>query len=92
MLGSEKEASRTFLEKVLREDRDKAFLIHFDRDVELLQELTSSRKQLEAALELLEMPRSGRRGGMGPGAGTGRRRGAGGTSLYDSVLLACDCV
>jgi hypothetical protein len=33
MLGSEKEASRTFLEKVLREDRDKAFLIHFDREI-----------------------------------------------------------
>jgi VWFA-related protein len=54
MLGSEKEASRTFLEKVLREDRDRAFLIHFDREIELLQDLTSSRGKLERALDLCQ--------------------------------------
>jgi VWFA-related protein len=54
MLGSEKEASRTFLEKVLREDRDHAFLIHFDGEIELLQDLTSSREKLERALDLCQ--------------------------------------
>jgi hypothetical protein len=33
---------------VLRE-KDAAFLIHFDREVELLQDLTSSRPKLEGA-------------------------------------------
>jgi VWFA-related protein len=82
VLGQERTASYRFLSQVLREEKDKAFVIHFDRDVELLQDLTSSRKDLEAALALLEMPGPGRRGGM--------RRGGGGTSLYDSVLLASD--
>jgi len=59
MLGSEKEASRTFLEKVLREDKDKAFLIHFDREIELLQDLTPSRAKLERALDLIEVADSG---------------------------------
>src|SRR5580692_1060934 len=44
VLGKERDASYRFLDQVLREDRDKAFLIHFDREIELLQDLTSSRK------------------------------------------------
>src|SRR4051794_29552396 len=76
MLGSEKEASRTFLEKVLREDRDKAFLIHFDREIELMQDLTSSRAKLERALELLEISEGNPAGRLG--AGGGQRGGSGG--------------
>ena len=54
MLGTERDATRTFLEQVLRPEKDKAFLIHFDHDVELLEDVTSSRERLEKALELLE--------------------------------------
>jgi len=104
VLGAERSASYRFLEQVLREDRDKAFVIHFDRDVELLQDLTSSRKKLEAALDLIDQAPQGRgggygsgngggypgRGGGGRGGGGGRRFGGGGTALYDSVLLASD--
>src|ERR1700751_103067 len=50
VLEQERGASSKFLEQVLREDRDKAFLIHFDQEVELLQDLTSSRKDLQSAL------------------------------------------
>src|SRR5206468_11514166 len=94
MLGSEKEASRTFLEKVLREDRDKAFLIHFDREIELAQDLTSSRARLERALDELDVSQNTGSGGHGggqpggggssgggwgsPGGGWGGRRGGGG--------------
>jgi VWFA-related protein len=88
MLGTEREATRTFLEQVLRPEKDKAFLIHFDHDVELLQDLTSSRQRLEKALELLEMPQDQRGGGQGGG-----RRGAGhggGTAFYDAIYLAAD--
>ncbi len=53
MIPTERSASYKFIEQVLRPDRDKAFLIHFDREVELLQDLTGSREKLEKALELL---------------------------------------
>lgn len=98
MLGTEKQASYTFLKQVLRPDKDKAFLIHFDREVELLQDLTSSRERLEKALDLLDQPewagtnQSGGppSGGGGPGGwgGQGRHRGMhGGTAFFDAVYL-----
>jgi VWFA-related protein len=92
VLGKERSASYTFLERVLREDKDQAFVIHFDREVELLQDLTSSRKKLESALGTVDAPAAGQRGGGGypsGSGGAGGRRG-GGTMLYDSVLLASD--
>jgi VWFA-related protein len=95
VLEKERTASYTFLERVLREDKDQAFVIHFDREVELLQDLTSSRKKLEAALGTVDAPSQGQRGGggypsgSGGSGGSGGRRG-GGTMLYDSVLLASD--
>ena len=52
MLPTERQASYAFLEQVLRPEKDKAFLIHFDHDVELLQDLTSSRQRLELFLRL----------------------------------------
>jgi len=102
VLGKERDASRTFIEQVLREDKDQTFLIHFDREVELLQDLTPSKKKLEAALDVMSgavQPQMQRRqnGGGYPGGGGGYpggrgqgggRRGGGGTTLYDSVLLA----
>jgi VWFA-related protein len=99
VLGQERDASSTFLDQVLRVDKDKAFLIHFDREVELLQDLTSSRQKLEAALNLLQEPqlhRTDQEGGGSSGdssgsyPGSGRRGGGwgGGTHLYDAVYLA----
>ncbi len=88
VLDQERSASYKFLERVLREDKDQAFVIHFDSEVELLQDLTSSRKQLQSALSQLEVapPRQlSRRDSPNPG---GPRRG--GTSLFDAVLLASD--
>jgi len=95
MLGAEKQASYTFLEQVLRLDKDKAFLIHFDGEVELLQDLTSSRERLEKALDLLDKPQwaaNNQSGGTpsgggwgGHGGGRGMRRG--GTAFFDAVYL-----
>ncbi len=86
VLEEERTASYRFLDEVLREDRDLAFLIHFDFEVELLQDLTSSRQQLQRSLRLLEiadMRRLRRRVGQ-PGGPRG------GTALFDAVLLASD--
>ena len=58
VLGQERDASNAFLVQTLREDKDKAFLIHFDREVELLQDLTSSRQKLSQAIGLLNVPES----------------------------------
>lgn len=95
VLDQERSASHDFLDKVLREDKDKAFVIHFDYEVELLQDLTSSRQKLDASLEHLGEPEfaqtgGGSSGGNGGGGGGGgsRGRGGGGTLLYDSIYLA----
>src|SRR6202007_108010 len=56
VLDEERNASQTFLDQVLRVDKDLAFIIHFEREVELLQDLTSSRQKLQAALALLQTP------------------------------------
>ena len=54
VLDAERNASRSFLDQMLVQPKDKAFLIHFDRQVELLQDLTSSHEKLQSALELLK--------------------------------------
>jgi VWFA-related protein len=104
VLADERLASYHFLDKMMREDKDMAFVIHFDFEVELLEDLTSSRQTLRKALDELEIG-SGRRqqgnqggggaGGSGyPGGGgypSGRGgRGGGGTDLYDAVYLGAD--
>ncbi len=90
VLGQERDACYRFLGQVLREDKDLAFVIHFEREVELLQDLTSSRKKLEATLDSLQAPggRGQWRGGSSGGPMPGGQRG--GTSLYDAVFLASD--
>jgi VWFA-related protein len=105
VLDQERDASHAFLDHMLREDKDKAFVIHFDREVELLQDLTSSRQKLEASLEQLGRPQFSQAGGGGGGSsgsdpdsggGSGgggrgsRGHGGGGTLLYDAVFLASD--
>ncbi len=103
LIDRERAASEDFFAQVLRETKDKAFVIHFDHEVELLQDLTSSRDRLEAAIRQLDMSGPDRdpgpgggpygRGGYPGGGGGGHprpsRRG-GGTLLYDAVFLGSD--
>ncbi|HEY6304727.1 MAG TPA: VWA domain-containing protein [Terriglobales bacterium] len=94
VLDAERNASRSFLDQMLVQPKDKAFLIHFDREVELLQDLTSSHEKLQAALDLLKSP-SDRERSNDPndpsnspsGSDSGSHHG-GGTQLYDAVFLA----
>jgi VWFA-related protein len=104
VLDQERDASHAFLDHLLREDKDKAFVIHFDHEVELLQDLTSSRQKLEASLDQLGRPQfsqtsgGGSSGGGDPDSGGSRGGGGrgshgyggGGTLLYDAVYLASD--
>jgi VWFA-related protein len=101
VLDQERSASHSFLDEMVREDRDKAFIIHFDREVELLQDLTSSHQKLEKALGLLQTPEYAQNSGSGGGgSNSGNWPGGsggpahhgghhgGGTMLYDAVFLA----
>jgi VWFA-related protein len=100
LIGEERDASYRFFDQVLRPEKDVAFLIHFDFEVELLQDITSSRQLLQKALDDMgtstpQLQRQGQGrypggGGGYPGGGGGRRRGGGGTDLYDAVLLGSD--
>jgi VWFA-related protein len=101
VLDQERTASLSFLDDMLRPDKDLAFLIHFDFDVELLEDLTDSREKLRSAMDQLQAPHLDRQtGGSSPGQGSGypRRRGGmggphssgGGTLLYDAVYLAAN--
>lgn len=56
VLAEERLASSKFLQQVLREGKDQAFVAHFDTQVETLQPPTSSRGDLEHALSLLAIP------------------------------------
>lgn len=72
VLPDERAASETFLRQMLRPDQDHAFVIHFDFDVELLQDLTNSREKLQKALDELETGQQRRQqtGGNDPNGGT----------------------
>jgi VWFA-related protein len=54
LIEEERRASYQFLDLVLRPDRDQAFVIQFDSQAELLQDLTNSRDSLQKALNSLK--------------------------------------
>jgi len=93
LIPEERTASFQFFDQVLREDLDRGFVIHFQGWVELLQNLTSSRDDLERSLRALsddanQFLYGWDRGGL-PGGGRGPRSGFG-TALYDAVWLASE--
>jgi len=98
VLASERTASSRFLDKVMRQDKDEAFVIHFDAEVELLQDLTTSHDRLRKSVDELEVSRPqlnqrGSNGGDPQGGGyPGGQRGSPrpGTVLYDAVFLGSD--
>ena len=75
---------------------DQAFLIHFDREVELLRDFTDSRDKLDHEIDQMG-PTSQERNNQGPetsgnngGYGQSRNSRGGGTQLYDAIYLASD--
>ncbi len=92
VLDKEKDATSKFVDQVLREDKDQAFLIKFDVEAELMQDLTPSRKKLRSAVNEVEGVKPAQLQRRDPnssgGGGGGQQRG--GTVLYDSILLASD--
>src|ERR1700747_2540091 len=89
VLDMEKEVGGDFLSQILRE-KDLAFVISFDVNVDLLQDFTSSVHSLKAALNSAKINTGGGAGtipglGGGPGPSSTIPRG---TLLYDAIYLA----
>ena len=90
VLQSEKEVGGTFLQDVLR-DKDQAFVLSFDVNVDLLQDFTNSTRLLKAALNRARINSGGGVYGGIPGIGQGpipNSSAPRGTLLYDAVYLA----
>jgi VWFA-related protein len=81
VLTVEQEAAKQFASQVLR-PKDVFAVLHFDVDVELLQDFTGSLQYLSKAIDSTQI-----NGGGAPVAGTYPTTG-GGTHLYDAVYLA----
>lgn len=98
VVDAERKASQSFVGQILTESKDKAFLLHFDREVELLQDVTPSSEKMQSALELLKTTQHQREnsddnGGSPPASRTGSptaHRGGRGRLLYDAIFLASD--
>jgi VWFA-related protein len=93
-LPAERTATGKFIDQMLVQPVDRGFLLHFDREVELLQDFTASKPKLHHELDEMSTSTggSGDRAGSGDsddhngrGGGGGRR---GGTQLYDAIYLA----
>jgi VWFA-related protein len=100
-MEEERKAGGKFVDLMLPADAktekagDQAFLLHFDREVELLQDFTNSRDKLHRELDGMGPTSSGRSSSNGPetsGEDRGSQRGSrgGGTQLYDAIFLASD--
>ena len=56
VLNAERGAILRFLDQVLRETKDKLFIMQFDMAVQVKQKLTSSRRALEEVLNYVDTP------------------------------------
>ena len=88
VLTIEQEACATFLRQVLRQ-KDLAFVINFDTDVNLDQDFTNNVRDLTRALNKMQI--NAGMGGGPPGLGGGPiPTTPRGTLLYDAIFLAAD--
>jgi len=87
VLEMEKEVGGAFLNDILR-DKDEAFVISFDVNVDLLQDFTNDKRRLKDALNKTRI-NAGHGGGVpGLGGGPVPTSNPRGTLLYDAVYLS----
>ncbi len=89
VLDDERTASATFLEQMLTSKQDKAFVLQFARQAELLEDVTDSKPKLQAALKEIDSSPQSQSSGDSTDS-EGRRVRTGGTVLYDATFLAGD--
>jgi VWFA-related protein len=85
VLPIEQEEAKAFIAQVIK-PKDMAFVLHFDVEVELLQDFTGDKKMLSKAID--ETVINGGGGGVLPGPFPTSN--LGGTHLYDAVYLAAN--
>jgi VWFA-related protein len=89
VLAMEREIAAVFLQNVLRE-QDLAFVMNFDVDATLMQDLTHSPDELRSALRDLRIKAPVCSGIPGFDGGLDSSRCSGGTVLYDAIFLAAE--
>ncbi len=98
-MENERKAAGKFVDLMLPADpnagKDQAFLIHFDREVELLEDFTSSRDKLHHELDDMGPTQRAQNDSQGPETSSDDRErpragGRGDTQLYDAIFLASD--
>ncbi len=101
-MNEERKAVGKFLEQLLPDNPNApyrasdAFLLHFDREVELLEDFTNARGKLQHELDNIGPSERRSRSPLGPETSDedrpdGRRiGGAAGTQLYDAIYLAAN--
>ncbi|HVZ83931.1 MAG TPA: VWA domain-containing protein [Terracidiphilus sp.] len=94
-LDAERKAANKFVDQMLPNNtKNQAFLIHFDREVELLRDFTSDAQKLHTEIDEMGPTSRSRDDRNGPETTgddrdwSGGRRG--GTQLYDAIYLAAD--
>jgi len=75
VLDAERGASFRFIDQVLRENKDKVFVMQFDMNVKTMQALTGSRADLQESLKMVNTPTKNEL----------RSQYGGGTLLYDAL-------
>ena len=92
-LSDERKAGADFLNRMLRQGQDRGFVLRFDRDVELLQDVTASHEKLAKGMDAIStsgnVPHPPPRRGAESEPGE-RHFSFGGTVLYDALFLAAD--
>jgi VWFA-related protein len=90
VLGMEQEVGGAFLSEILRE-KDQAFVLGFDVNIDLLQDFTNSVRALKAAMNKVKINTGGGVASNIPGVGQGpfpTSNTPRGTLLYDAIYLA----
>lgn len=88
-VDAERMGSKSFLDVMLKGSDDKAFLIQFDREVDLLADVSANKTKLENAVNQLGSPQTQNTGATQETADEGKHRiGGSGTTLYDAIYLA----
>ena len=91
-MDRERSASRSFLDQMITRPVDRAFVIHFDREIELLQDLTSDHAKLEKAVGLIDTQQAvestpNQRSGLRVAPGRGEARAPNSTTPFFSPAM-----
>lgn len=88
VLDAERTASQHFLDQMMTDAHDRAFLIQFDREVDLLTDVSADKAKLRSAIDQLGAPQFSNTSDSQSSDNSGHRVGGGGTTLYDAIYLA----